>query len=162
MNISIYIYMHGYTTIYTHSLIHICMERERFTAEGEGACEEALVRESAREIERERARERERGRKRGSEREGGYAALERSSCLGRGGTPGLPLCPSVEAELSPMHPRSLCGIRALELRAKRETTGYEPFAVHAPIEWAIQGNVIKGKGGSNVRVGRVVSSSSGG
>ena len=23
----------------------------------------------------------------------------------------------------------------------RETTGYEPFALHAPIQWAMQGNV---------------------
>ena len=28
-----------------------------------------------------------------------------------------------------------------------ETPGYEPFALHAPIQWAIQGHVIKKRGG---------------
>ena len=27
-----------------------------------------------------------------------------------------------------------------------ETTGYEPFALHAPIHWAIKGHVIKNRG----------------
>ena len=34
----------------------------------------------------------------------------------------------------------------------RETTGYEPFAVHTPIQWAISGGVIKSRGRSNLRV----------
>ena len=33
--------------------------------------------------------------------------------------------------------------------AERETTGYEPFALHAPIQWAIQGHAIKNRGAFN-------------
>ena len=30
---------------------------------------------------------------------------------------------------------------------KIETTGHEPFAPHAPIQWAMNGDVIKNRGG---------------
>ena len=33
---------------------------------------------------------------------------------------------------------------------ERETTGYEPLAVHAPIQWAFKGYVIKKTGCTNV------------
>ena len=29
---------------------------------------------------------------------------------------------------------------------QKERTGYEPLAIHAPIQWAIQGDVIKQRG----------------
>ena len=31
-------------------------------------------------------------------------------------------------------------------RGEREKTGYEPFALHAPIHWAMWGDVIKNRG----------------
>ena len=31
-------------------------------------------------------------------------------------------------------------------RGERETSGYEPFALHAAIHWAIKGDVIKNRG----------------
>ena len=31
-------------------------------------------------------------------------------------------------------------------RGERETTGYKPFALHAPRHWAIQGDLIKNRG----------------
>jgi len=45
-------------------------------------------------------------------------------------------------ENAPQHVR-----QGLSLTAEyRETTGYEPFALHAPRRWAIQGYVIKNRG----------------
>ena len=44
----------------------------------------------------------------------------------------------------------------------RATTGYEPFALHAPIQRVVEGGAIKKMGRSTVGLGEVSASSSGG
>ena len=80
-----------------------------------------------RERERERESERERDRV-------GVKASGRTWCC-------------AAADSSSLDPQQLSSCPCCPYTAEREPQGYEPFAAHAPIQWAMKGDVVKSRGG---------------